>query len=376
MRKLVFMLSLLFSAEAIVVRAQDVPMAVLQKGDDTQCFYGSTSFQEACKAADHGDVITLSSGIFLAPTITKAVSIFGSGADLVTDTIEKPLTRTNGDIHIAVDSLDGKPAQGLYVEGILSDDEVWVEQRLEVASFAKCRFNHFNFYTSTDKTAVSSEMCSFYQCRFAGWFEPGDASGMSVYNSVVNYMNKNTESSTLTICNCVLINTSAKLKNTMFKNSYLFAVGNDGSYHSMGDIKTMPTHPISNARYSTCKLDASCSAFKCLDSTKGDYSKYDLVVIKELYYPSSSSLSNSEDTYSPFKTSIKYYSDMDSYELSDGAKTKYLGTDGNPICLYGGDYPYTMTPSIPYIVEKNIATKSENGKLKVSVKVAVPGASL
>lgn len=364
MRKLVFMLSLLFSAEAIVVRAQDVPMAVLQKGDDTQCFYGSTSFQEACEAADHGDVITLSSGIFLAPTITKAVSIFGSGADLVTDTIEKPLTRINGDIHIAVDSLDGKPAQGLYVEGVLSDNEVWVEHRLEVASFAKCRFNHFNFYTSADTTAVSSEMCSFYQCRFAGCFEPGDASAMSVHNSVIGDIGPNTEESTVNICNCVLIYISCGLKNTIFKNSFLYGARPVSSKF----------HYTENGGYDGRVLNKSCSAFNCMDSSAGSASsipsKTSALTIKVgMYYPATRNTT-------PYTIHTEKYSDTYSYELSDDAKTKYLGTDGNPICLYGGDYPYTMTPSIPYIVEKNIATKSENGKLKVSVKVAVPGASL
>lgn len=370
MRKLVFMLSLLFSAEAVVVRAQDVPMAVLQKGDDTQCFYGSTSFQEACKAADHGDVITLSSGIFLAPSITKAVSIFGSGADLVTDTIEKPLTRINGDIHIAVDSLDGKPAQGLYVEGILSDDEVWVEHRLEVASFAKCRFRYFNFYTSTDTTAVSSEMCSFYQCRFARYLEPGDANAMSVHNSVLGWINYNSANSTLEICNCVVWVTSNLLKNAIFKNSFLYKVGDGCRFHEMD---WGATYPSSNSNDRRCILHSSCSAFKCLDSayyTNADSKFSSLSINVGLYHHTST------NDFTPFKTSVRTYSDTDPYELTDDAKTKYLGTDGNPICLYGGDYPYTMTPSIPYIVEKNIATKSENGKLKVSVKVAVPGASL
>lgn len=74
--------------------------------------------------------------------------------------------------------------------------------------------------------------------------------------------------------------------------------------------------------------------------------------------------------------SSSQYSDTDSYELTDASKADYIGTDGKPIGLYGGDYPYNTIPSVPYVVKKEIATKSENGKLKVSIKVAVPGSNL
>lgn len=356
------MFSALFSAGTFVAKAQDVPMAVLQKGDDTQCFYGSGSFCDACKAADHGDIITLSEGIFTAPTITKAVSIFGSGADLVADTIEKPLTRMNGDIHVAVDSVDGKPATGLYMEGILSDEEVWVEHHLEQASFAKCRFKNFNFYASADTTMTTSQMCNFYQCRFAGYLEPGDANALAVHNSVINDIGRNTSESTVNVFNCVVITTSTQLKNAVFNNSYLYAVRKGSIFHTRGGSAT------NNSAGSGYLIHSSCSAFNCLDSNSGNIGSifYNVTIRRNLYFNGITS----------FKTSAKSYSDTDSYELSDEAKTKYLGTDGNPICLYGGDYPYTTRPSVPYIVEKNIGTKSENGKLKVSVKVAVPGASL
>ena len=365
------MFSALFFAGTFVVKAQDVPMAVLQKGDDTQCFYGSGSFCDACKAADHGDIITLSEGIFTAPTITKAVSIFGSGADLVTDTIAKPLTRMNGDIHIAVDSVDGKPATGLYMEGILSDEEVWVEHHLEQASFAKCRFKNFNFYASADTTMTTSQMCNFYQCRFAGYLEPGDANALAIHNSVINDIGRNTSESTVNVFNCVVINTSNQLQNAVFKNSYFYAVRISGSYriHSGGSKNNTCGN---SSMFSNCTVHLSCSAFNCLDNyLNTNVNKFKNVTIKvSMYY------GNTSDGYNPFKRSTTSYSDTNSYELTDEAKTKYLGTDGNPICLYGGDYPYTTRPSVPYIVEKNIGTKSENGKLKVSVKVAVPGASL
>ena len=46
------------------IKAQDVQLATLQKGEDTQIFYGSNAFKEAMAAAEHGNTITLSPGTF------------------------------------------------------------------------------------------------------------------------------------------------------------------------------------------------------------------------------------------------------------------------------------------------------------------------
>ena len=48
----------------------------------------------------------------------------------------------------------------------------------------------------------------------------------------------------------------------------------------------------------------------------------------------------------------------------------YIGTDGTPVGIYGGLYPFTKTPSNPQIISKEIDVKSTlDGKLKVSIKV-------
>lgn len=52
-------------------------------------------------------------------------------------------TRINGDFTIALDSVNGQPAEGLYIEGIYSNNRVWVKKHLASASFIKCRFSKF-----------------------------------------------------------------------------------------------------------------------------------------------------------------------------------------------------------------------------------------
>lgn len=60
------------------------------------------------------------------------------------------------------------------------------------------------------------------------------------------------------------------------------------------------------------------------------------------------------------------------YELTDEAAAKYVGQDGTQVGIHGGETPFSIIPSYPRIIEKNIAGQStSDGKLKVSIKVDV-----
>lgn len=57
-------------------------------------------------------------------------------------------------------------------------------------------------------------------------------------------------------------------------------------------------------------------------------------------------------------------------ELTDEAKTKYLGTDGTEVGIYGGSLPFVSRPSNPQITKLNVASKSTaDGKLSVDIEV-------
>ena len=135
--------------------AQDTPMVTLQNDTETNVFYGSDSFKDAMEVAEHGDVVTLSSGIYNAPVITKAVAIFGTGANIANDSINTGLSQVNGDMYIRMDSLSGGPATGFYMEGLFfNNNEVWVDTPLESASFVKCRFNNISFNKNENRIYI------------------------------------------------------------------------------------------------------------------------------------------------------------------------------------------------------------------------------
>lgn len=342
------------------VQAQDVPMATLQNAEGTQVFYGSEAFKEAVAAADHGNTITLSIGLFNAPTLTKAVVVYGAGADISSGNTEvgqdsKKVTQINGDLTLAIDSVEGKPSTGLYMEGLFLNKGVWVAKHLENASFVKCRFYDFNFWKD-ENTMTSSQMCFFFQCRFANWFEPGEAQALTVHNSVINRLGRTPENSSLLVQNCVISMIVDKLENCVLKNNAVYHVRASGT----GGIHEGATSSLSS-------LPSTCSVYHsafydsgCLTNVIVKVGNWENIVLSALF-PTGSSFD---------------YSDTATYELTDEAKTTYIGTDGNPIGLYGGEAPFNTKPSIPYVVSKTIANKSENGKLKVSIKVAVPDGNL
>ena len=72
-----------------------------------------------------------------------------------------------------------------------------------------------------------------------------------------------------------------------------------------------------------------------------------------------------------FKTFTGSYSEAQQFELSDEAKTTYLGTDGTEVGMHGGVLPYDTTPSYPQITRMNVANKTTaDGKLSVEIEVS------
>lgn len=61
MKKVFFSLIMAFAITASM-KAQDVLLVTLQKGDATQIFYGTEAFKEAMAAAENGNTIILGAG--------------------------------------------------------------------------------------------------------------------------------------------------------------------------------------------------------------------------------------------------------------------------------------------------------------------------
>lgn len=345
MKKVLF--SLVMVCVAIgSAKAQDVLLATLQKGETTQYFYGSDAFKEAMEAAENGNTITLGAGTYNAIDITKAVSIYGNGYEMRADTTSQKEgnmafpTRIAGDFAIALETVNDAPAKGLYIEGIYSADRVRITKHLSTASFVKCRFHNLTFWDAENKNMTTSDGVSIIHCRVAGWLEPGDSQNMVVSNSIIYALGSNATTSSILLQNNVIIGPTDNLIGT-FKNNIIGRVFKyvrfeywDGYDHSLK---------------SECNAYNNICAKNYLNNVIVQSSNYDVNVAN---------------------TSFNRYSDDFQYFLPD-EWLQYIGTDGTQVGIHGGSSPFNTILTIPTIVSKNIAPKTENGKLKVSITVKV-----
>ena len=76
------------------------------------------------------------------------------------------------------------------------------------------------------------------------------------------------------------------------------------------------------------------------------------------------------DYQSLFTTFRGTYTDDETFELTDEAKTSFVGIDGTQVGIYGGNMPFSTTPTNPQITRCNVAAKSTaDGKLSVDITV-------
>lgn len=361
MKKVLF--SLVMACTCIAgVKAQEVLLVTLQKGDVTQLFYGTDAFKEAVAAAENGNTIILGAGTFNATDITKAVSIYGSGYEMRTgETAEKEgkiayATRINGNFTIALDSVNGQPVEGFYMEGIYTNHRTNITKHLKSASFIKCRFGELYFHDGDGQTIRSyttTQNCLIKHCRIATGLSTGNSEAMGVYNSVIQAITYNTSTANLLIQNSLIFSMASALKCTV-KSCIINYVGIAywGPFQIAGESS----------------IDASSSSYNCMF---GNTKALDDVVTKDGNW-----IDANWNTTLLGKEGIKEYSDTYMYELTSEAKTTYKGDDKKEIGIYGGNSPFNTILTIPHIISKDIATKTESGKLKVSIKVKIGDNSL
>lgn len=345
MKKL-FMLIAAACTGFLGLQAQDVQIATLQTGENTSLFYGVDAFKQAMEAAEHGSTITLSSGTFNSADITKAVRIYGAGYEvdsLLTETeqgsgVRKYPTRLYGEFAIAVDSVGGLPSEGFYMEGIYTNHNIAVAN-LDGATFSKCSIqSKITFTTSKD--------VFWTQCRIRR-VDGGLARNMTFTNCIIFALGVCDGNSNMYVSHCTLLGVAQHVFATIEQSVIVATCWDTFSGGSMA------LDPKNTLRHNLVKKPGS-EIEGCIGIETNWYETLDY-----------------SDIFKNPEIEWNYYDDDETYELSDAAKAKYIGPDGTEVGAYGGDTPLNSTPTIPYVVKKDIATKTVDGKLKVNITVAV-----
>ena len=333
MKKNLLRLMMLFVAAVLTnnVFAQGSLLATLNHEGTISTFYGSQAWKNAHDAAANGDVITLSSGTFLAVNITKAITVRGAGMGIDSTAVSEPTVIT-GDFTINI----AEPGSNrLTLEGIYSNHTIYYTNVVNPL-FLKCRLKNVTNYNGS---AVLKD-ASFIHCRIAEQLYLGTNSSASCVNSVIQapYSLSNSTSN-FEFINCCLIGDIGSVSSSSFKNCIIS--DNDNNHW----------------------ISSSCTAYNCVCLTANNYFRY-------ITNATNKSLTEYATLFKTYTGAALDNLDSETFELTDAAKAQYLGADGTEVGIYGGNLPFDPTPSNPQITKCNVAAKSTaDGKLSVDIEV-------
>ncbi len=340
-------LSLVAIMISTVIFAQSKLVATLTHGDQVTMFYGNSAFNAAHDAAESGDVIMLSGGEFTSFTLTKAITVRGTGIDAAI-----PTRIMNYGMVISIPETDENK---LSIEGVTFGDLLQIGGSFSSPVFLKCKFNSVVLYDDyNNRNNMSIQNAQFVNCIVSGSFNPyGSSTVQMAHCYIENFSNEPDNSTKILFQNSIIKGNFPSFYKSSFINSILVTYNNGSDanlpaetvamncsallyYYYGGSLHYLNANPYSNMQGS--EIDCGTTTFENLFvSYKGEFS-------------------NSE-----------------TFELTDDAKTTFLGTDGTQIGLYGGQYPYSPVPSYPRFTKFNVA-KQATADDKLSVEIEVSGA--
>ncbi len=323
MKKYFFMALIAVFAFGVKAQAQSSLLATLNHDGEISIFYGATALQQAHAAADHGDVITLSSGNFASVDITKAVTIRGAGMTVDSLAHTEPTILANSFKINVTDTI----AERLTLEGIYTNQNVTV-YCLKGAMFLKCRLK--NVKCSSSSSSIMKDL-TFIHCRIASEFDLSSGGSVSFLNSIVMGPYQYSNNSYMSFVNCYVNRNNMSL-----------------------------------SEYRNCIIDHNPGG----GSSSSVY--YNNLYICDYTLPSTNS-TNVQLNVADKRVAhlINGYGDDRTYKMTDELNALIKGTDGTEVGIYGGALPYDPTPSNPQITKFNVAAKTTaDGKLSVDIEVS------
>ena len=337
MKKILFLVTLISLMSFNFAKAQSSLIATLSHDDNVKVFYGVDALKQAHEAATSGDVITLSSGTFTATDITKAITLRGAG--MAMDSLNNMNhTIITGDFKCTIsDSTTNLKMEGIYHNGSFKYDKI------RRAQFLKCRFKIIKDLNSSSHLRD----CVFLNCRITERLDAtSETFGNMFYNSIINCFYTGGSSINNIFDNCIIIS--------------------DGGYYYHG------TPTCKNCIFVLLRikspLEKNTIAFNCI-AVGGASDNF----FKNVPNTTNKVVQSFSDIFLTYTSASSVATnDNETFELTDDAKTKYLGVDGTEVGIYGGTFPYTTVLETPKIKKCNVAAKSTaDGKLSVDIEVAV-----
>lgn len=342
MKKIV--LSILLMGLFALSHAQS-PIAILTHNGNMTPYYGTSALVDAYAAADSGDVITLSPGVFTGVEIRKPLTLRGAG--MMTDTAAGTLPTTITGTYKIHNTDTDLP---MTIEGIYFQDGAYMDNIYNV-TFSKCYINSFlaPFYGGGNITNGTFVHCIIPNIK-ASWL-----SNCHFYNSVVceGVANGNWFQNS---------NGSTVLYNCIIQLRSITSIDNFHSYNSILLLDNDTTSPLSMTN--TCENHEYCIGINPWESL--------------LFFPESyvvgHHLHNVTYCYQLFGASATSFNHeitvFADYHLVEGVDSSWVGNDGTQIGIYGGAMPFNPKVNNPSIGHINVAGQTNGqGELPVNIEI-------
>jgi hypothetical protein len=342
--------------------AQSSILATLHHNGQIKTFYGTNAFIEASSAAADGDVITLSSGTFNAPvdTITKVITVRGTGMELDTLNNVEP-TIINGNIVLNTPEASSSK---LIFEALDLSDSIFYASTLKSPQFIKCRMDYVR--ARNNGRMINAQ---FLHCIISENIRLSVNSSATLVNSYVSYpYSVDSKTSNFEFQNCVLyMSRPGYIESSVIRNSIIVHTYGGVSYTSSG-----------NKYYS---LSPSTTAYNCVGvwTIQGGYTSSSSSYLFHFQTNTTNTglkyANTSSANTSVFKNWDFHDDRLDNFantrlELADSFKSKYLGSDGTEVGIYGGKLPFDPLSTNPRITKCEVDAKTTaDGKLSVKVEV-------
>ena len=336
--------------------AQVVFVATLQHEGTTTQYYGQDALTSAYNAATDGDVITLSDGSFTwgNRSFIKSVTLRGAGINGEKRTI------VTGQMNLATRNKEMKT----HFEGIRFHNSIYIynedaQYEKGKIEFVKCVCWDLATYTTSNPTEESPKVYIYNSILGNLYFGYGGIATKTYpkYN-IVNcyiqklYANSNIGNNTSIFDHCVIDIDGSNSDKTPYYYNYLnftnsIFLWSWGSYGGQNTDYLLPN---------------TATAQNCLSINKGR-------LFQNLHINNNNmTAASATDVFKSFKGGG--YNDIETFELTDEAKAKYLGNDSTQVGMQGGVMPFNTTVSYPIITKfeaDNYTTK--DGKLTINVEV-------
>ena len=302
---------------------------LVRDSQPVSAFYGAAALTNAVNAAEPtGDIIVLSGGTFNNPgEIKKSVSIYGQGHEGANRTyIQGKLSLRPSE----EGSIDNIHLEGLYLE------------------------NHFNILNDGNRSPISN--LTVVKCHVTGMFLYMPSNNVTLRNCIIQgdlktYPGSYTATNML-IENCWKDGGSFNIftaeSTITVRNSIFNCRGISGFDNSSAFCKAT----FENSIIAGATLAAGSSATNCI------------------YLNTNTSASDITSTGCWQASSIEdVFQNATSLVYEEGAipavKAEYVGTDNTPVGITGGNYPWSVVPSLPAVNIKTTLVKDADGFYKI-----------